>query len=199
MVYISRKQATVHAKISGEERVERQDKKMTSNTFEEKLIIRDARPEEIDEVARLLKISYEQYQPDMPPSRWQKYLKDILDIRSRLPESQLIVAELNGKLAGTVTLYPDARAAEIIWPEKWAGVRLLGVDPRFRGRGVGQQLMDECLRRARINGNTALGLHTTEMMETAKKMYERMGFVRVPGYDFHPAPDMAVMAYKLDL
>jgi predicted N-acetyltransferase YhbS len=172
---------------------------MTSSIFEEKLIIRDARPEEIDEVAQMLKKSYLQYQPDMPPHRWQKYLEDILDVRSRLPESQLIVAELNNKLVGTVTLYPDARAAEILWPEKWAGVRLLGVDPGFRGRGIGQQLMEECVKRAQSNGNTALGLHTTGMMETAKRMYERMGFVRVPSYDFHPAPDMAVMAYKLDL
>jgi len=30
-------------------------------------------------------------------------------------------------------------------------------------------------------------------------MYERMGFVRVPEYDFHPAPGITVMAYRLQL
>ncbi len=172
---------------------------ISSGAFEKGMIIRDARPEELDEVAQVLKKSYIQYQANMPSNRWQMYLEDIVDVRSRLPESQLIVAELNGKIAGTVTLYPDAHSAEIIWPEKWAGVRLLGVDPRYRGHGIGQPLMEECLSRARANGNIALGLHTTEMMDVAKRMYERMGFIRVPQYDFHPAPDVVVMAYKLDL
>ena len=36
-------------------------------------------------------------------------------------------------------------------------------------------------------------------MELARGMYERMGFVRVPEYDFHPRPEMTVMAYKFDL
>ena len=44
-----------------------------------------------------------------------------------------------------------------------------------------------------------LGLHTTEKMSVARGMYERMGFVRVPEFDFHPAPQVVVMAYRLDL
>lgn len=36
-------------------------------------------------------------------------------------------------------------------------------------------------------------------MHVAKGMYERMGFIRIPEYDFHPAPGVVVMAYRLDL
>jgi hypothetical protein len=36
-------------------------------------------------------------------------------------------------------------------------------------------------------------------MDIARRMYERMGFVRVPEFDFHPAPGIVVMAYRLDL
>ena len=46
--------------------------------------------------------------------------------------------------------------------------------------------MDECLRRSRQLGAHTLGLHTTELMAVARGMYERMGFLRVPEYDFHP-------------
>ena len=59
--------------------------------------------------------------------------------------------------------------------------------------------MGDCLRRARADGATTLGLHTTQLMNVAREMYERMGFQRVPEYDFHPTPSMTVMAYRLEL
>jgi ribosomal protein S18 acetylase RimI-like enzyme len=59
--------------------------------------------------------------------------------------------------------------------------------------------MQECIRRARLLGATCLNLHTTDMMQVAKGMYERMGFVRVPELDFHPDPNIVVKAYRLDL
>ena len=37
------------------------------------------------------------------------------------------------------------------------------------------------------------------MMQTALRMYERMGFVRAPELDFHPAPGFIVKGYRLDL
>jgi ribosomal protein S18 acetylase RimI-like enzyme len=73
------------------------------------------------------------------------------------------------------------------------------VAPEARGRGIGRLLTEECIRRARAGGRTAVGLHTTEFMAVARSMYERMGFVRVPRYDFRPSPHVLVMAYRLDL
>jgi hypothetical protein len=37
------------------------------------------------------------------------------------------------------------------------------------------------------------------MMQAALRMYERMGFVRAPELDFHPAPGVTVQGYRLDL
>jgi hypothetical protein len=71
------------------------------------LTIRNARPGELDEVSLLLKEAYMQYENFIPPERWKNYLADIADIRSRLGMSDLIVAELNHRLAGCVTLYLD--------------------------------------------------------------------------------------------
>ncbi len=162
------------------------------------LIIRDARPEELDPVALILKDSYQEYQKNLPPERFKSYVEDMMDVRKRLPESELIVAELDGRLVGTVTMYLHA-SEEQVWPKGWSGVRLLGVLPAYRGQGVGRALMDECVRRAKKARLSAVGLHTTEAMATAKRMYERMGFRRAPEYDFHPRPDIVVMAYSLKL
>jgi GNAT superfamily N-acetyltransferase len=164
------------------------------------LCLRDARPDELDAVARLLRDAYMEYRKDLPPEAWEGYLADMMDVRGRLGEAELIVAEQDGELAGTVTLYPESRGSpQDGWPMGWAGVRLLGVHPSWRGRGIGRALMDECTRRCRERGVRTIGLHTTVMMEVARGMYERMGFVRVPEYDFHPRPGVVVMAYRLNL
>jgi ribosomal protein S18 acetylase RimI-like enzyme len=164
----------------------------------EGLRLRDARPDELDEVSQLLREAYLEYERALTPGVWEYYLRDIMDVRSRLAASELIVAELDGELAGAVTLYSKP-SPEAGWPEGWAGVRLLAVRPACRGRGIGRALMDECVRRGRRRGIRTIGLHTTLMMEVARGMYERMGFVRVPEYDFNPRPDVVVMAYRLDL
>jgi len=164
------------------------------------LRIRPARPDELDDAARVMLAAYQQYQASFPPGRWDAYAADILDVRSRLPHAELIVAEEAGRIVGAVTLYPDgSRSAVEGWPPGWAGVRLLAVHPDARGRGVGEALMRECIARARERGATTLGLHTTRIMAVAQRMYERMGFVRAPEYDFHPAPNIVVMAYRLNL
>ena len=166
----------------------------------QKIVIRDAHAEEAPRVALVLRAAYTQYKSEMPPDAWQYYLADIMDVRARMKESQLIVAEVEGNLAGTVTLYTHGRSQiEGNWPEGWGGVRLLGVDPKYRGMGLGRMLMDECMRRCRAEGMKTVGLHTAPMMAVAKAMYERMGFQHVPEFDHHPRPGVTIMAYKLDL
>jgi GNAT superfamily N-acetyltransferase len=164
------------------------------------LVIRDALPEELDAVSRLLRAAFQQYADSIPGEAWQFYLQDIVDVRGRLVESGLIVARLGGRLAGTISLYLNpAKSSEGGWPEGWAALRLLGVHPVYRGRGIGRALMEECFQRCRSAGIAQVGLHTTAIMDVARRMYEKMGFVRVPEYDFHPRPGVVIMAYRLDL
>ncbi|MBM4442099.1 MAG: GNAT family N-acetyltransferase [Candidatus Rokubacteria bacterium] len=162
--------------------------------------LRDARPDELDTVADVMVDAYAEYRAALPEPAWIEYRAEIRDIPSRMPASTLIVAEDAGSLLGAVTYYPDARLeGHVDWPEHWANFRLLAVAPSARGRGVGRLLTEECIRRARAAGREALGLHTTRLMQTARAMYERMGWVRVPELDFFPVPEFQVMAYRLTL
>ncbi len=164
------------------------------------LQIRNALTDEMDEVAQLLKNSYQQYEKSVPSDVWASYADDIMNVRGRLNDAELLVAELDGRLAGSVTLYLKApESSEEGWPAGWAGVRLLGVHPAYRGRGIGRALMEECILRCRRQGIRTIALHTTIIMDVARRMYERMGFVRAAEFDFHPRPGVTVMAYRLDL
>jgi molybdopterin-guanine dinucleotide biosynthesis protein A/GNAT superfamily N-acetyltransferase len=53
--------------------------------------------------------------------------------------------------------------------------------PDLRGRGVGRRLLETALGWARERDIRTIGLDTTERMEAARHLYERYGFVRVPG------------------
>jgi ribosomal protein S18 acetylase RimI-like enzyme len=167
---------------------------------DDNLKIRDARLDELDEVSQVLKKAYSQYADFMPGQDWKDYLENIINVRSRLPEAELIVAEIDSRLVGTVTLYLKYQSTSLEgWLPGWAGVRLLAVHPDYRGRGIGRALMEECIRRCRTQGIRSIALHTSEMMGVAKRMYEKMGFKRIPEFDFHPRPGIVVMAYRMDL
>ncbi len=168
-------------------------------------VIRDAKREELDDVADVISAAYAQYAP--PPESgkalldaFDEYRIDQRDVWSRLADSQLIVAEEEGRIIGTVTFYPpgsDKKGEN--WPAEWAAIRLLAVHPDARGKGIGRLLTDECLRRARELGAPAVGLHTSHIMAVAQAMYERMGFTRYPENDFPITDDFVVVAYTLPL
>ena len=165
-------------------------------------VIRDARPGDQDAIREVTLAAYHEYAAQMP-AHWEIYRQNILATLADVKPAEQLVAERGGVIEGTVLLYParrlgraqDQTAIHMQWPE----VRLLAVAPVARGRGLGAALMQECARRARQSGAGFLALHTTEMMQTALCMYERMGFVRAPELDFHPAPAFTVAGYRLDL
>jgi len=164
------------------------------------IIVRDVRAAELDATGDLMVAAYLEFTPPNAPSQWQHYLDDIRAVRRRLADSTLIVAEDAGRIVGAVTYYADgSKESAGGWPPSWAVFRLLAVHPEARGRGIGRLLVEECIRRARAAGAAAVGLHTTHLMNVARAMYERMGFVRVPERDFFPVPDFRVMAYRLTL
>lgn len=163
-------------------------------------MIRVARPHEIDAAADIIRTGYAEYADRMPPGRWERYIASAADVRRRLDAADLIVAEHDGRLVGTVTFYATGdQSREEGWPPDWVGIRLLAVAPEARGLRIGRALMEWCIDRARSLGAAAVALHTTEMMAVARAMYERMGFVRIPERDYHPASGRTVMAYRLDL
>ena len=166
------------------------------------LRIRDARSSDRGAIEAVTLAAYEQYAAVMP-ALWDGYRQNILaTLEAAQPDAQ-IVAEVEDRLVGSVLLYPagtvfarpGGASITLASPE----VRLLAVAPSARGRGVGAALMQECLRRARRSGAPALTLHTTEIMEAAMRLYERLGFRRAPELDFQPAPSVTIKGYRLGL
>lgn len=169
-------------------------------------VIREAEAADIEPARGVLREAYGEYATAFPKESWLSYLEDILDLEARASASNLLVAELNGEVVACVSYYPPGAEVSypsdsfsLHWPEEWASFRLLAVKPSARGSGVGRVLTETCIDRARSQGAVTVGLHTTVAMAVARAMYERMGFVRSPSYDFRPTDDLLVEAYALEL
>ena len=163
------------------------------------LTLRDARPEDGAAIEDVTLSAYQEYAPVMQAG-WEIYRQNILRTLADVHPAEQIVAERDGRLVGTVLLFPAKRKVDLPDGSQFVfespEIRLLAVAPAARGQGVGVALMNECMRRAQQAGNAAITLHTTEMMQVAKRMYESMGFVRAPELDFTPAPEFVIMGYR---
>jgi ribosomal protein S18 acetylase RimI-like enzyme len=163
--------------------------------------VRDARPADRDAIHDLTLRAYEDYATIMSPTSYATLLRALHDALASDAPSHRLVAEHEGKLLGSVMLYPPAVAAygELARAAPWPELRLLAVAPEARGLGIGELLVHECIRRLRDAGLPELGLHTATSMRGAMRLYERLGFVRAPEHDFHPEGGELVQAYRLGL
>lgn len=81
------------------------------------------------------------------------------------------IAERDGDVVGSVFVV-DADAAT-------AKLRMLIVDPRARGLGIGKRLTREAIRFARTAGYRRMTLWTNDILVAAREIYRAAGFVHV--------------------
>src|SRR3954447_9731957 len=120
------------------------------------ILIRQARLDELDETSRILGAAFEQYRPAAHAAvtrehreGFERYLREVADVHSRLGEAELFVAVEAEHVIATATLYRPNQSMKYPsavtfkpWPRPWASLRLLGVDPAHRGRGIARMLTE---------------------------------------------------------
>lgn len=160
----------------------------------------EIRPIRSTEAERLGQIIVEAYRlvPGSPEA--PAYEDELRDVATRAARSTVLVAVVGGSIVGGVTYVsgPEDPYAELLGAGD-AGIRMLAVDPAAQGVGIGRALVEACIDRAQGAGRVRLVLHTTPWMTRAQRLYESIGFRRVPEIDWRPLPHVQLMGYALDL
>ena len=161
--------------------------------------VREARPDEYAEAGAVTADAYREFARE-GSGDWEEYLQRIADVNERAARTVILVAVEDARILGTVTLELDGRTDDthgVLAPGE-AHVRMLGVRPAARGRGVGKLLMTACEQRSREAGRTLISLNTTERMRVARTMYESLGYLRGEDLVFPDGFTLLSYAKRLD-
>jgi DNA-binding MarR family transcriptional regulator/GNAT superfamily N-acetyltransferase len=102
------------------------------------------------------------------------------------------IAEVDGDPVGCVfCVHRDDETAQL---------RILLVDPKGRGLGIGSRLVTECIRFARRVGYRKMMLWTNDVLVAARRIYEAAGFELISEGPHHSfGHDLVEQVWELDL
>ena len=121
----------------------------------------------------------------------QNYAGELVHLEEKYsrPAGRLYLADWDGALAGCVALrrLDDARCE----------MKRLYVRPEFRGRHIARALTERILEDAREIGYRAMVLDTLPCLDGAVRLYEKLGFYRIDGYNDNPMENAVYMQKDL--
>ncbi len=138
------------------------------------LLFRVARRHDLDHIVRLLSedflgLTRERYKDPLP----ETYVKAFEEIDED-KNNELIIVEKEGEVIGTlqITFTPSIS----FQGGKRSTIESVRVDKKYRGQGIGRELMCWAIERAKKEGCISMQLTTHADREDARRFYENLGF-----------------------
>jgi predicted N-acetyltransferase YhbS len=163
-------------------------------------VIREARPEDDAVIGELLVEAFRsQYAKKLPEVVYtEERRQELRDVAARRKVATVLVAEVDGEVAGTVALLPPGAPGSEAWLPGAADLRGLATAVRYHGTGLARPLLDAAEALARRWGVSAVCLHMHRGAVGLAGMYMKRGYVREPAGDMD-LPTVYLEAYVLRL
>jgi GNAT superfamily N-acetyltransferase len=153
--------------------------------------LRDYEHADAENLNRIAVAAFDQFRDHY--GDWPAMLAGLSKTSDLSASGEVIIADLQDRLAGAVAYFGPNSQKAAFFDQRWPIIRMLVVDPAFRGKGIGRALSDACIARAERDGSPIIALHTSPIMSVALPMYLRMGFVKA--YDAPPIFGVAYAVY----
>jgi putative acetyltransferase len=150
-----------------------------------KIVIRDFRRGEEADVFSLVQTVLAEYGLHMKPDSTDRDLDDI-QAGYVATGGTFRIVEVDDKIVGSYGLYPVSKSV--------CELRKMYLLSWYQGQGIGRQMMQDMLSRAKTAGFTEVLLETNSVLERARKLYLRYGFAP---YEPEHLSDRCDMAMRL--
>lgn len=134
--------------------------------------------DDIDQLQELGIIAYGQFQSVLTPDNWKIFNSNLQDRQKFvdiLKIAKCFICLDGDKIIGVAYIIPSGNPTNLFKPE-WSYIRMVGVNPKYRGHGIAKDLTKRCIDFAKQNNEKTIALHTSEFMDVARHIYESMGF-----------------------
>jgi ribosomal protein S18 acetylase RimI-like enzyme len=134
--------------------------------------------EDREQLKHLGLLAYGRYSGTLTPEDWAM-LESILNDENRLKDlihkSKIHVCVCENEIIGMAYFLPSGNPNDI-YKADWSQIRMLGVNPSYKGLGIAKTLTKMCIEYARNTQEKTVALHTSEFMDAARHIYESLGF-----------------------
>lgn len=141
--------------------------------------IRNGNIQDLNSVKQLAQNTWKQFENNLTNKNWKK-LSSILSnekvYKDLLLNSISFVCENETReMIGMSFLVTSGNPTEIYNNEQ-CYIRFVTVSEKYKGLKIGQKLTEECIEFAKNSGEKKIALHTSEFMDKARHIYEKLGF-----------------------
>lgn len=164
-----------------------------------KFKFREGNIEDKEQLKELALVSYSQFEKVLTSESWNELYENLKSENSYsniLEISKCFVCEIENKIIGVAYFVPSGNPTEI-YDSSWSYIRMVGVNPKYRGNGIGKRLTQNCIEYARQSNEHIITLHTSEFMDSARHIYEKLGFKR--GKELKPIFGKKYWLYQIEL
>jgi len=167
--------------------------------------VRSAKPSEFKAVGELMVEVYSTLKDFPKPYEQPQYyelLKNVGQLTKNKAIELLVAVSEQGHIGGAVVFFSDMKdygsGGTATLEKNACGFRLLVVSLDARGLGIGKLLTEYCIKKGVGLKAETIVIHTTQSMQLAWGMYERLGFKRATDLDFLQGT-LPVFGFRLKL
>lgn len=135
------------------------------------MLIREIQPEDNFQVAKVIRTVLEEFNVPKVGTAYADPELDCMFETYQKDRSAYLVIENENKIIGCAGIAPLANG-----PSDVCELQKMYFLPETRGLGLGSQMMEACLQKAKGFGFAKCYLETMPYMEAAQKLYKKSGF-----------------------
>lgn len=140
----------------------------------ETITVRPIQTKDDARIATILRNALLEHQAAKPGTAYYDASTDALTAFFDRPNAAYFVAEIENQVVGGVGIYPTQGL-----PEGICELVKMYIDPAFRGKGIGQQLIAHASKFAKESGYQHIYLESMPELKKAVSIYEHLGFLHL--------------------